>query len=272
MAKAPARKMTNMVIKETSGVDHPAHEHEGWIVMKSAGAASVESLFGALNKAEEGLVPDIKKEEAELTPEEKLAAAEARAEAAEKALADKAEADAKVEADAAAAAAAEAAAGADDEEDLEKSLAKLPEPVRKALAKQSADLAKAREDFVKERDQRLDTEAIAKSKDIFKSLAIEHAVVAPALRRVAILDADLAKAIETTLSAADAQLAAGVDLTKEIGNPGAGDGNSAVERITKAADALVAADPKLSPSQAFVKAIEDNPELHAAYTAEKAGK
>lgn len=272
MAKAPARKMTNMVIKETSGVDHPAHEHEGWIVMKSAGAASVESLFGALNKAEEAPVATIKKEEAELTPEEKLAAAEARAEAAEKALADKEAADAAAAETAAAEAAAAAAADAEDEGDLEKALSKVPEPVRKALAKQAADLTKAREDFAKERDQRLDGEAIAKSKDIFKSLAIEHDVVAPALRRVAILDADLAKSIETALSAADAQLAAGVNLTKEIGSGGAGEGNSAVERINKAAEALIAEDPKLSPSQAFVKALEVNPELHAAYSAEKAGK
>lgn len=30
------RKMVNLSIEETSGVDHPAHLHEGWLVMKSA--------------------------------------------------------------------------------------------------------------------------------------------------------------------------------------------------------------------------------------------
>ena len=29
-------KLANLVIRETSGVDHPAHLHEGWLVIKSA--------------------------------------------------------------------------------------------------------------------------------------------------------------------------------------------------------------------------------------------
>ena len=29
-------KLTELMVKETSGVDHPAHLHEGWLVMKSA--------------------------------------------------------------------------------------------------------------------------------------------------------------------------------------------------------------------------------------------
>lgn len=37
--KAP--KMTELVIEETSGVDHPAHLHEGWLVIK---ASNTESL------------------------------------------------------------------------------------------------------------------------------------------------------------------------------------------------------------------------------------
>ena len=28
-------KLTELTIKETSGVDHPAHLHEGWLVMKA---------------------------------------------------------------------------------------------------------------------------------------------------------------------------------------------------------------------------------------------
>ena len=28
-------KLTELTIKETSGVDHPAHLHEGWMVIKS---------------------------------------------------------------------------------------------------------------------------------------------------------------------------------------------------------------------------------------------
>lgn len=266
-----ARKMVNLNIKETSGVDHPAHEHEGWIVMKSASAESVEGLFGSLNKSEEAPVAETK------TEAEQLAEAQARVaelEAAEAARVE-AEATAAAEADAAAAAEAEAAAAAaaadsEETESLEKALAKMPAPVRAFLAKQKADLDAAQATINKERDQRLDGEAIAKSKDLFKSIAIDHDTVAPALRRVALLDAELAKAVETALSAADAQLSTG-NVLKEVGNPGNGEG-SAIERINKAAAALREADQSLTSSQAFTKAITDNPELYAAYTAEKAGK
>ena len=40
--KAP--KMTDMVIEETSGVDHPAHLHEGWLVIKTADTATVADV------------------------------------------------------------------------------------------------------------------------------------------------------------------------------------------------------------------------------------
>ncbi|WIC89144.1 hypothetical protein SEA_OTTAWA_98 [Arthrobacter phage Ottawa] len=255
------RKMVNLKIHETSGVDHPAHQHEGWIVMKSASAESVESLFGSLNKAEEAPVADNEK-----TPEELLAEKDARI----------AELEAQVAAPPAAepapAAEVEPAPAAEDAEaeSLEKALNKMPEPLRKAFAKQQADLAEAQATINKERDARLDGDAIAKSREVFKAIAIDHDTVAPALRRVALLDADLAKAVETALSAADAQLATGT-VFKEVGNPGNGEG-SATERINKAASAIREADPSLSTSQAFVKAISDNPELYAAYTAEKAGK
>lgn len=36
LAQKPARKMEDLVIDEVSGVDHPAHLEEGWVVMKSA--------------------------------------------------------------------------------------------------------------------------------------------------------------------------------------------------------------------------------------------
>ena len=40
--KAP--KMTDMIIEETSGVDHPAHLHEGWLVIKAADTATVADV------------------------------------------------------------------------------------------------------------------------------------------------------------------------------------------------------------------------------------
>lgn len=48
------RKMVNLSIEETSGVDHPAHLHEGWLVMK---AASEDDLLKAMTpmKTEDGV-------------------------------------------------------------------------------------------------------------------------------------------------------------------------------------------------------------------------
>lgn len=49
-----ARKMVNLSIEETSGVDHPAHLHEGWLVMK---AADDDALLKAMTpmKTEDGV-------------------------------------------------------------------------------------------------------------------------------------------------------------------------------------------------------------------------
>ncbi len=45
MAKPRTRKMVNLSIEETSGVDHPAHLHEGWLVMKSASESEVQRVL-----------------------------------------------------------------------------------------------------------------------------------------------------------------------------------------------------------------------------------
>lgn len=51
-ARRPTRKMVNLSIEETSGVDHPAHLHEGWLVMK---AADQEVEKAAQMKTEQGV-------------------------------------------------------------------------------------------------------------------------------------------------------------------------------------------------------------------------
>ena len=50
----PARKMVNLSIEETSGVDHPAHLHEGWLVMKAASSDDVEKAARPM-KTEDGV-------------------------------------------------------------------------------------------------------------------------------------------------------------------------------------------------------------------------
>ena len=52
-------KLTELTIKEASGVDHPAHLHEGWMVMKSE-----DDLDSALDQITE---PDSQENNVELT-------------------------------------------------------------------------------------------------------------------------------------------------------------------------------------------------------------
>lgn len=274
---AKQTKMVNLSVEETSGVDHPAHLHEGWIIKKSAAsAATVEQAFGSLNTTKEAPVPELKKNEdgtvtltqadydALLTAKTEAPAATAEAEAAAAAAAETAAAEA-------------VAAGVVDSAETEKAalLKSLPEGVRAMLKAQDERVAKAEAAVAKERDTRLDSEAVSKSRDTFKSIAVDHAALAPALRRVALIDGDLAKAVETALKAADAQLTAGgTILTTEVGksSAAAGDATGAYEQLTVKAKEIHAAGGAPTIEQAFAKAVDSNPELYKAYTAEKAGK
>jgi hypothetical protein len=47
----PTRKMVNLSIEETSGVDHPAHLHEGWLVMKAADSDDVRKAMQSNQEA-----------------------------------------------------------------------------------------------------------------------------------------------------------------------------------------------------------------------------
>jgi len=51
LLKHPRKMLTNIEWDETSGVDHPANEEEGWMVMKNVGA-SVEDVLEEVLKAE----------------------------------------------------------------------------------------------------------------------------------------------------------------------------------------------------------------------------
>lgn len=54
MERRRTRKMVNLAIEETSGVDHPAHLAEGWLVMKAADPDAVVKAMEPM-KTEEGV-------------------------------------------------------------------------------------------------------------------------------------------------------------------------------------------------------------------------
>ena len=92
------RKMVNLAIEETSGVDHPAHLHEGWLVMKSADESEVQRVLGETLTEEDSTMEETTtatEEQVEKSVEEQLTVAQTRIAELEKALADMSEEDKK---------------------------------------------------------------------------------------------------------------------------------------------------------------------------------
>lgn len=248
------RKMVELDIDETSGVDHPAHLREGWVVMKSATSEQIDGIFGATTKGKtvaEPVTPPV--DDAVAKELEALKATNVALAAENETLK----------------AAAVVSKSAEDEQ--AEILKALPAEVRKMLEDQDAKIKASDEALAKERDARLDEQAVAKSRNTYKSIAINHEKVAPALRRVAEIDAELAAEIETALSAADGQLDE-AGLLGEVGGAGLEQQGDASAQIDAAADKLVEAGTAKSKSDGIAKALSENPELYLAYMNEKAGK
>ena len=258
------RKMVNLNIEETSGVDHPAHMSEGWVVMKNATTEDVESAFSEI---EESTMDEVQELDQVIELQDALLKAEARIEELEKA-------------------AKKQVHGMDDDEDElsmadKKKKAKmddeviksLPEPVRKMvddLRAQAEDAVQkaqaATEELAKERIAKADAEATARVKS-WTSLALDAEKVGPALRKLSEADADLAKSIEDVLSSVNGQ-AESANIFAEIGNSNAGDGSSAYERLSALAKAAVEDNAATTFEQAFVEVATSNPGLYAQHLAE----
>ena len=139
-----ASKMTELDVVETSGVDHPAHLVEGWIVMKQADRQGVDEVLAALAldpSDNEGDNVDAQVEELTKALEEAQAEIEVL----------KAQIDAQVDPE-------------PEDEDEEAALMKsVPEPVREMLEKARAEADEVRAELQKAKDAEADREYIAKA-------------------------------------------------------------------------------------------------------------
>lgn len=253
MAQSRTRKMVNLDIEETSGVDHPAHLHDGWLVMKAADPADVQRVLDSSVPKEDSV-----EKSAEERLEEALEAlrkAEERIEEMENAAKEETAEEETVE---------------ESAEDLMKS---APEPVAKAFAemKKQADEAVAKAAEIEavlkaERDARADAEAIEKAKS-WSHLSLDASTVGPALRRLAETDEELAKSVTSVLESVNAQ-AESANIFAELGASSAtsGDAFTQMETLAKAA---VADGKATTMEQAFVEIASSNPNLYAQYLAEK---
>jgi len=284
-----SKKMVNLSIEETSGVDHPAHLHEGWLVVKSADVSTVNTLLDTLtsNLMKEDEMSELKATNERLTEAlEALAKAEERIEELETtpeasdapAEATEDSTDAPTEdAPAEEAATDEEAAPAEEasDEDILKSapeaVVKMVEAVRAEKAEAVAKAAAAESALRKERDERADAEAVAKAREQFGSLAIDAEKVAPALRRLASIDADLAKSLEDALSVANGQMES-ANIFAEIGKSKSGTSGTAWEQIEAIAKSKFEGGLNNTLETAMADALAENPALYNEYLSEKGAK
>lgn len=280
------QKLIELDVFETSGVDRAAHLHDGFIVMKSADKENQmkAQMLTALGMSEEDNLSSVQ-EQIDLAVakavgeyEMKVADLEAALEAAKNQAADLAS---KLEALMSASEMEDEEEGEymDEEmkaamemmdEEVAKSVLALPVEQRSVFAKafkaQAEQVAKATEEIRKERETRLDAEAITKSKETYAHIGIEHEVVAPALRRLNETNPELAKAVETVLASAEAQVAES-GLLKEFGTA-TGSTPSVVDEAKAIAKSLVESGVAKTIEQGIEKALDANPELAKRYMEE----
>lgn len=281
MPKAP--KMVNLAIEETSGVDHPAHLAEGWMVIKAANPSEVNEIVASLVKSDEqtessstGLETEGNKEESmpDLTKNTEAAVEETVAPVVEETPADAPVAEEAAPAVEEAPEAPAVEEAPTTEEDVLKSapeaVRNMVEALRKSASDADARAVAAEAELQKSKDAALDAEAIEKAK-AWAHLSLDAEVVGKALRRLASVDSDLAKSIEETLSSVNAQ-AESANIFAEIGKSAApAEGALALDRMTALAKSAVEAGEAKTIEQAFANVAVSNPDLYNQYLSEKAG-
>jgi len=272
MANIKKRKMVALKVLETSGVDHPAHLEEGWIVMKNATKEATVSEVGMDENLEEAYIERV------VELEKALSASQAKVEELAKAY-DKMEmpeeeeeeeddmekADDKKKKKMPAFIQAKIDAKEDDEEedDMMKS---LPQPVREMLEKAASETAMVREELKKERDSRRDEEFVAKASG-WSHLTIDAKEVGPSLRKLSDIDPSLASQVEKALEGANAQ-AESAAIFGEIGRGSRPDDGNAYAKVEAMAKAAHSNGEYKTTEQAMTAIIQQNPDLYAAYRAE----
>jgi len=255
---ARTRKMANLVIEETSGVDHPAHLHEGWLVMKSADESEVQRVLDETLTEEDSIMEetttaatDAQVEKAEMTLEDamkKIAELEGKLSEMEMSKEEKEPESDKTK----------------DEMEYMKS---APESVVKMIEDFKKQAETATEELRKEREAKADADAIEKAKG-FSNLNLDAEKVGPALRRLSTVDADLAKSVEEILTSVNAQ-AESANIFAEIGKSADFTTGDAYSRMTAMAKSAVEEGNAKTFEQALANVASSNPELYVQYRNEK---
>lgn len=252
-----ARKMVKLKVVETSGVDHPAHLNEGWVVMKHQDPETTEGAEVSEETEAIEMTEDDSITESLVKAQERIAELEEALEV-EKAKKKMPFGDKET-----------AAETADPEEEDDSYLMKsVPEAVREMLNKAKAEADDARAELRKEREERRDAEFVAKAEASWGLLPVDASEVGKAMRRLTDVDAPLAETISKALDAANAQ-AESANIFAEIGTAGRPDTGDAYSKVQSMAKSLVAEGKAKTVEQAVVDLISDDPTLYQDYVAEK---
>ena len=262
---ARTRKMVNLAIEETSGVDHPAHLHEGWLVMKSADESEVQRVLDETLTEEESM-PEVTQDDVTTTAtDEQVEKAEMTMEEAMKKIAelqqklvDLETKESKTEME---------MSKSEETSDEAEFLKSAPESVVKMIEDFKKQAADATEELRKEREAKADAEAIEKAKG-WSNISLDAEKIGPALRRLSVVDADLAKSVEELITSVNAQ-AESANIFAEIGKSADFTSGDAYGRMTAMAKSAVEEGVAKSFEQALADVATSNPELYSQYLTEK---
>lgn len=242
-----AQKMSELDVIETSGVDHPAHLVEGWVVMKQSDREGVADLISALAEPEtitEG-IDNVEQRVEELTK------------ALEDAQAEIADLRAQIE--------AEPVVEEDPEEAMLKS---VPEPVREMLEKARAEADEVKAELQAAKDAEADRAFIAKAAG-WEHLALEADKIGPMLRVLADANPELEEMIAKALETANSQNEAGA-IFEEIGKAtGETEAPDAWAVIQSRANELVEQGRTTSLAKAIAIVADEDQALYDTYLTEK---
>ena len=270
-----ARKLVRLNIKETSGVDRPAHLHDGWVVMKSATPSDVTAVLDELRPDEE-LVAEV--EELPVLEETETEATEIPVEATKSVALTDEVVPTLVSKEETMSFTPEVSAPevviipeAASEADIIKA---MPASIRKMLDDASANAeaalrkaAASEQALLAERDARADEAAVMKAAQ-WSHLNIDPTIVGPALRRLAESDGTLANEVVKALDSANAMVETSVVFT-EVGSDAPVSHDDAFSKMENLAKAAVASGTAASFEAALMAVAQANPDLYSQYLNEK---
>ncbi len=266
--------MVKLKVDETSGVDHPAHLEEGWIVIKSKGApVAKKSVMEEEETEKAGKMPafiqakidarETKEDDEEDEDDEETMKAKDDEETDFEAMFAKMKSERDMYKNKYESFEKKYGAMNDEEDAMEKA---LPRPIREMLNKARDEAQTARTALRKEVDARKDSEFVAKV-SAWGALSVNPQEIGPVLRKMADVDADLTKKVMEALSSANAQADA-ANIFAELGTSVRPDSGDTMSRITKMAKSAVANGDHKTVEQAISALMITNPELYEAYRQE----